>query len=209
MRRNKPDPYDAAPHNQQPAPDAEQAAADAAQESPESVPSAEELTELRARAAQMEEWKSKCLYTAAELENLRKRHARERRDLINYAGQDVLSELLDIVDNFGRALEADRSIADPKVIVDGIEIIYNQMRTLLERFGVSRIEALGKPFDPNVHEAIQHVPTSDAEEGTVTAELQPGYMLRDRVLRPARVVVAAPMSDTSDLSDLSDLSDRN
>jgi molecular chaperone GrpE len=75
------------------------------------------------------------------------------------------------------------------------------MRGLLERFGVSRIEAMGKPFDPNVHEAMQHVPTNDAEEGTVIEELQPGYMLRDRVLRPARVVVAAPAPDPSETSE--------
>jgi molecular chaperone GrpE len=177
--------------------------------SEETPPTAEELADLRARAAEADEWKSKCMYAAAELENLRKRHARERQELLQYAGQEVLGQLLDIVDNFGRALEADRQIADPKIIVDGIEIIYNQMRALLERCGVTPIEALGAEFDPNVHEAMQHVPAADAEEGTVIEVLQPGFMLRDRVLRPARVVVAAPMSDTSDLSDLSDTSDRN
>mgnify|MGYP001013638504 CR=1 FL=1 len=148
--------------------------------------------ELAAARAEIADWKSKYLYALAEAENIRKRALKERSELLQYAGKDVLYDLLDVADNFARALEADRAQTDPKVIVDGIELIYKQLMQVLEKHQVRPVEAMGMPFDPSVHEALQHVPTADAAPDMVIAELQRGYRLRDRVLRPARVAVAAP-----------------
>jgi molecular chaperone GrpE len=127
----------------------------------------------------------------AELDNYRKRAIKERSELLKYAGQDVLYELLEIADNYNRALEADRNETDPRVIVDGLDIIRKQLAKLLEKFEVRPIATVGTAFDPARHEALQQVPTPDAAPGSVVVELQPGYTFRDKVLRPARVVVAA------------------
>ena len=151
-----------------------------------------DVQELQAKAAEAEEWKSKYMYAAAEAENTRKRATRERGELNRYGGQPVLYELLEVIDNFERAIETDKKETDPHVIVEGIEMIYAQLCRLLERFDVKPVAAKGEKFDPQVHEAIQHLPSKEEEPDTVIEELQRGYTFRDRVLRPARVVVAAP-----------------
>jgi len=165
--------------------------------------------ELAAARAQAEEWKNKYLYALAEIENIRKRVQKERSELINFAAKDVLYDILEVADNFARALEADRAQTDPKVIVDGIELIYKQLMQVLEKHHVRPIDTSGAVFNPALHEALQHVPTADAPPDTVIAELQRGYTLRDRVLRPARVAVAAPLPppDQSGSSDMSNHSE--
>ena len=155
----------------------------------------DEQKKLRDQAAHAEEWKSKYLYGMAELDNYRKRAIKERSELLKYAGRDVLYELLDVADNLARALEADRQETDPRVIVDGLDLIHKQLMKLLDKFGVCPLQTDGVAFDPNRHEALQQVPTADAAPGTVIAELQPGYTFRDKILRPARVVVAAALPD--------------
>lgn len=180
----------------------------AAESAPDASPSAidqeteltpEELAELKNKALECDEWKTRCMYTAAELENFRKRVAKERKDLLDYAGQNVLYDLLDIIDNFERALEADKKENDPKVIIEGIEIIFSQLVKVLEKHGVSRVPAKGESFNPEIHEAIQQIPVAESEPGTVIEELQKGYTYRNRTLRPARVVVAAEAQESADL----------
>jgi molecular chaperone GrpE len=161
----------------------------------------EDIEELKKKAAEADEWKSKCLYTAAELDNFRKRSARERKELIDYSGQNILRDMLDIIDNFERALEADKKESDPKIIVDGIEIIFKQLLKLMEKYNVAAVPAKGEAFNPEVHEAIQQVPVPDTEPGTVIEELQKGYKLRDRVLRASRVVIAAPPEKSPDTTE--------
>ncbi len=158
----------------------------------------EEIQELIKKAAEADEWKNKCLYAAAELENFRKRSVKERSDLIKYSGKNILYELLDVVDNFDRAIEADKKESDPKVIVQGIEIIYKQLLKVLENNGVKPVDSKEKPFDPEVHDAIQKVHTDEAAPGTIIDELQKGYLYKDKILRPARVVVAAEPENTED-----------
>jgi len=172
----------------QPSPDAEDVHA----------PAAEDNEELRAKIAECEEWKTKCLYAAAELDNFRKRSAKERTNLVTYGAWDVLHDLLEVVDNFGRVIEADRTETDPKVIVEGIEIVYRQLTKLLEKHGVRAIDSEGARFDPEFHEAMQQTPAPDSAPGTVVEELQKGYKYRDRLLRPARVVVAAEPGEDGD-----------
>lgn len=128
------------------------------------------------------------LRTAAEFDNYRKRVDRERRDLAEFAAADVLSDLLPIVDNLERALQAPAGGDD--AFRKGVELIHKQMLDLLRKRGVRPIEAHGLPFDPNFHQAVVHE-TSDAHaEGEVMQELQRGYLLGERLLRPAMVKVA-------------------
>lgn len=196
--------HDHQPHPDQPAPAAAAQPAQAADQPADQPAQPDELALARAQA---EEWKNKYLYALAEIENMRKRAQKERSELLNFAAQNVLYDILEVADNFARALEADRAQTDPKIIVDGIEMIYKQLMQTLEKHHVRPIVTTGATFNPEVHEALQHMPTADAPPDTVVAELQRGYMLRDRVLRPARVVVAAPPLPPADSSDTSCASD--
>ena len=129
------------------------------------------------------------LRTAAEFDNFRKRIDRERRDLAEFVASDVLTELLPIVDNFERALQAPAP-PEAEAFRRGIEMIHKQMLDLLRKRGVTPIDALGADFDPNFHQAVIQETSADHREGEVMEELQRGYMLGDRLLRPAMVKVA-------------------
>jgi len=157
----------------------------------ESRASAATGTEDPAAALQQERdaLQDRLLRTAAEFDNYRKRIDRERRDLAEFAAADVLTELLPIIDNFERALQAPAS-PDAEAFRKGVELIHRQMLDLLRKRGVKPIEALGADFDPNFHEAVMHEASSDHREGEVMQELQRGYTLGDRLLRPAMVKVA-------------------
>ena len=132
---------------------------------------------------------------AAEFENYRKRVAREQQALSTRAAERLVKELLPIVDDLERALEAAEEHQEAK-LEDGVRLVHRQLESVLEREGLAEIETNGK-FDPHVHEALLARPT-DAEEGTVVEVLQKGYRLGDRVLRPARVIVAAPKESDGD-----------
>jgi molecular chaperone GrpE len=128
------------------------------------------------------------LRTAAEFDNYRKRVERERRELADHLKADVLAEILPIVDNFERALQAPTSDEEP--FRKGVELIHKQMLDFLRKRGVKPIEALGTDFDPNFHQAVIHETSPSHREGEVIEELQRGYMLGDKLLRPAMVKVA-------------------
>lgn len=126
----------------------------------------------------------------AEFANYQKR-ARAQADADRqYAVAALAGDLLGVLDNFERAAEAARAAESP-ALVAGLDIVRRQLGEALAKHGVEPIEALGQPFDPNLHEALTQVPDADRPEGTVVGELARGYRLRDRVLRPARVAVAA------------------
>jgi molecular chaperone GrpE len=131
------------------------------------------------------------LRTAAEFDNYRKRMDRERRELSEYAAADVLKDLLPILDNFERALQAPAP-PEADAFRKGIELIHRQMLDVLLKRGVKPIEALGADFDPNFHQAVIHEPSAAHRDGEVMAELQRGYLIGDRLLRPAMVKVAKP-----------------
>jgi molecular chaperone GrpE len=142
------------------------------------------LEELRREKDALQD---RLLRTAAEFDNYRKRVDRERRDLAEHTAADVVSELLPIIDNLERALAA-ASDTDP--LRKGVELILKQMLDLLRKRGVKPIEALGADFDPNFHQAVIHEASSEHREGEVMEELQRGYLIGDRLLRPAMVKVA-------------------
>jgi molecular chaperone GrpE len=129
------------------------------------------------------------LRTAAEFDNFRKRSERERREHQEYVSSDVLREILPIIDNFERALLAPVE-GDVDAFRKGIELIHKQMLDMLRKRGVTPIEALGTDFDPNLHQAVIQEISSAHREGEVMQELQRGYMLGERLLRPAMVKVA-------------------
>jgi molecular chaperone GrpE len=132
---------------------------------------------------------------AAEFENYRKRVAREQEALSTRAAERLVKELLPIVDDLERALEAAEEHQEAK-LEDGVRLVHRQLASVLEREGLAEIETNGK-FDPHVHEALLARP-ADAEEGSVLEVLQKGYRLGDRVLRPARVIVAAQKESDGD-----------
>ena len=129
------------------------------------------------------------LRTTAEFDNYRKRVERERRELSEYAAADVLTDLRAIVDDFERALEVPTD-AQADSYRQGIELIHKQMLDLLRKRGVRPIDAVGTDFDPNFHQAVIHEVSPDHREGEVMQELRRGYMLGERLLRPAMVKVA-------------------
>jgi molecular chaperone GrpE len=148
-------------------------------------PQTDPLEELRREKDSLQD---RLLRTAAEFDNYRKRVERERKDLADYMKADVLTELLPIVDNFERALQAPSS--EGGSLRKGVELIHRQMVDFLRKRGVTPIESLGADFDPNFHQAVIHETSPAHREGEVIEELQRGYMLGEKLLRPAMVKVA-------------------
>ncbi len=145
---------------------------------------------LQAKTQEAEEQRERYIRGAAEFDNARKRAAREREDYTRYANESLLRELLPVLDNFGRALQAARSEPGSAAVTAGVELIQRELLRVLEKFGVTPFDSLGQPFDPERHEAIARVPAMGQREGTVVNETARGYMLNGRVLRPAMVTVA-------------------
>jgi molecular chaperone GrpE len=144
---------------------------------------------------QVQQMRDRYIRAVADLDNARKRARQAIADARHQAVGGVLADVLTLVDNFERAMETARpgpeAPAETRAIYDGVEMIYRQLLALLERRGVTAIEAIGETFDPTLHEAVVQVPADrNHPEGTVALEMQKGYMHGDRVLRPSRVGVA-------------------
>jgi molecular chaperone GrpE len=147
---------------------------------------------------ELDEKQDRLLRALAEMDNMRRRAQRDREEYTRYATESLIRDLVPIVDNFDRALEAARSNREAAKVVEGVELIRREFLRVLERAGVTRYSALGQPFDPTRHEATARVVSADAAPNTVVAEILPGYLLHDRVLRPAQVAVAvAPDEDAA------------
>ena len=160
-------------------------------DAPDQAPgeSADDESEIDLRRTR-DEYYDLLLRKTAEFDNYRKRVERERRGLLESAGADVLEELLPIVDGLERALEADADGATTAAYRQGVEIIHRQLLELLRKHRVTPMTAVGADFDPHVHQAVAHVPSTSHRDGEITAELRRGYMIGDRLLRPAMVKVA-------------------
>ena len=164
---------------------------DSGTDTPEEI-SAEEFAELKAKAAKADENWDKYVRTSADLDNYKKRAARERTEAIKYANEALLEKLLPVVDNFEAALAAanNTSGANVESLKTGVNMIYSQLKNFLAENGIEEIDAAGKPFDPNLHEAVSQQATENVPEGHVAQQMRKGYKFRDRLLRPAMVVVA-------------------
>ncbi len=139
--------------------------------------------------AERDDYYDRLLRKTAEFDNYRKRVDRERRDQMEWAAADVLTEILSVLDDFERALKADAP-PEAQPYRAGVELIHRQLSELVRKRGATPIEALGADFDPNVHQAVSYEETPGAREGEVVAEFAKGYKLGDRLLRPAIVKVA-------------------
>lgn len=148
-----------------------------------------ELDRLRAEAAKAAEHWDRLLRVQADLDNFRKRMAREKQDWIKSANEQLLSALLTPLDHFEMGLDAARQSPSLEALLDGMRLVHSQFRDALRAHGVTEIEALGQPFDPSRHEAVAQQ-ESEAPEGEVIQQLRKGYRLHDRVLRASRVVVS-------------------
>jgi molecular chaperone GrpE len=158
----------------------------------ENTEQAEEVVELEALRNENEELIDTLQRLQADFDNYRKRAARDQESLVARAGERIVKELLPILDDLERALEAAESHEEAK-LEDGVQLVHRQLEQLLEKEGLAEVETDGM-FDPHVHEALLTQP-SDADEGSVIEVLQKGYRLGDRVLRPPRVVVAGPKEE--------------
>jgi molecular chaperone GrpE len=168
--------------------EAEELRAETAADSPE-LQEHDQLVELQAK---LEEAQQKALYAAAEVQNVRRRAEQERVQAVTYANTGFARDMLSVKDNFDRALahvpEGARE-GELKNFIEGIEATARELDAVFSRNGVTRVPAKGLPLDPNRHQAMIEMP-SDAEPGTVVEEMQAGYVLKDRLLRPALVGVA-------------------
>lgn len=137
-----------------------------------------------------DEFKERWMRASADLDNLRKRTRRDKDEFRKYGHDKFALELIPVVDNLERALEHASKSADSSSIVDGVQMVYRQIVGALEKHGIVGIDARGSKFDPEHHEAIQQVESSEHETGTVVEQYQKGYSIHDRLLRPAMVSVA-------------------
>lgn len=151
------------------------------------------LEEIKQERDELEE---KFLRKTADLDNLRKRKEEEKDRLKKYGHKGVLEDLLEVLDNFNRAL--DSMEFESEEVKEGIDLIDRQLRELLEKHGATSMEAEGEPFDPNYHEAMMQEEQDDLDEQTVLEVFKEGYTLYDRVLRPAQVMVGVPSSNNED-----------
>jgi len=148
------------------------------------------LEELRGKAAERDQFKDLAQRTRAEFENYQKRNQRDREQERQYmAGQFVL-DMLPILDNLERATAAATQAGETGPLVQGVGMVQQQFLDVLKRHGVSRIDAEGKPFEPNLHQALVQQPSMERKPNTVLQVVEHGYMHHDRVLRPAKVVVS-------------------
>ncbi len=127
---------------------------------------------------------------AADFDNYRKRQMQERESLLKYGAEETLKKMIEALDNIDRARTSVENIDDVNTVKDSYEMVFKQIFDVLNKMGLESIETVGKEFDPNIHEAVMQTPTSEQPENTIIAELQKGYKLGDKVLRPALVNVA-------------------
>jgi molecular chaperone GrpE len=152
----------------------------------------EQLEELKARAAKADEHWERLLRTTADFDNFKKRAARERTEALQFANSSLIQKLLPVLDSFEMALAATQTAKDEKSasLQAGIVMVQSQLKSALVEAGLEEIDASGKPFDPTQHEAVSQQETAGVPEGQVVQQIRKGYKLRDRLLRPAAVVVA-------------------
>lgn len=139
---------------------------------------------------QLDELNQRFLRTAADFENYKRRTALEKEDLLKYSNAKIIGEILPVLDNFQMALRTTSDNKEVQNVVKGVDMIYRQLLQVLEQAGMTKIEAVGHAFDPNLHEAIMQVDDDSVPEDTVVEELRAGYMLKERVIRPTMVKVS-------------------
>lgn len=153
----------------------------------ESEAQEDECEKLR---AELNDLNNKYLRMAADFDNYRKRQMQERESLLKYGAADTMTKLLAVLDTFERARESLKDVEDANSVKESYEVAFKQLIDTLKKAGLETIDALGAEFDPNLHEAIAQTPTNEHPDNTIISQMQTGYKLGDRVLRPALVNVA-------------------
>ncbi len=143
-------------------------------------------------------YKDLALRSQADFDNYRKRAAREREETLRYANARLLEALFPVIDNFELGMVAARQAPDSQTIVAGFEMVHRQLLDVLKEQGVEVVEAVGVAFDPNLHEALGHEASDEIPEGHVLRQLRKGYRVRDRLLRPANVIVSSGAANQAD-----------
>lgn len=160
----------------------------------------EQIEDLKSRATKADENWERLLRTTADFENFKKRAAREKQDAIKFANESLIQKLIPLLDNFDMALAAvqnGQTGAASSSLQSGINMILQQFKSALTEAGLEEVDATGKPFDPNLHEAVSQQETAEVPEGHVVQQLRKGYKLRDRLLRPASVIIAKKPADNA------------
>lgn len=154
--------------------------------------SVEEQLQVEVEKAQCEAkaHQEQYLRTLADMENLRKRTQREKEELGKFANENILREILPVIDNLERAVEHAEQAHSSEGLMEGVQMTLTQFNQVLDRFGVKPVESLGEQFDPNLHQAMGQMETEEYPANTVAQQMQKGYQLNDRLLRPAMVMVA-------------------
>lgn len=150
--------------------------------------------ELEAARQELKEKQDMLLRNAAEFENYKKRTARETENFKKFANESLIKEMLPVLDNLERAIEASNDEAVASGIAEGVEMTLKEILKILDKFGVRQIQAIGETFNPAVHEAVIQEESEEYPDNTVSKELQKGYILHDRLLRPSMVAVSKAKS---------------
>ena len=162
---------------------------------------AEESVEAKEQQAEQpteaQDYYERLLRCMAEMDNLKKRLEKEKSELLQFANENLIKELLPIVDNLERALEHGSQLDAPAPLMEGLELVYQGFIKALTRFGVTPINCVGEVFDPAFHNAMMQEESTDVPDSTIIKELQKGYLLQHRLLRPAMVVVAKNTKKTT------------
>ncbi len=147
--------------------------------------------ELNAARQQAEENLARMLRVQADYDNFRRRTRQEKEDLLKYSSMKLIEQLLPVVDNFERAIHAAKDSKDPDAFAKGVDMIFKQFQQVLEHEGVEPMDVIGQPFNPEFHQAIMQVESDEHEEGVIVEEVQKGYIMKEKVLRPAMVKVSS------------------
>ena len=158
-------------------------------------------SQLAAKQKEVAEYHDRLLRLAAEMENLKKRQEKERAELLRFANESLIKELLPVVDHLELAMEHGRQQDTSPSFLEGLELVHQGFLKALGRFGVTPLDSVGQNFDPVYHHAVMEAADPDAQEGQVIKEMQKGYLYHQRLLRPAMVVVASNSPKTSSQTD--------
>ena len=152
---------------------------------------AEELKKLlEEKEKQIKTLQEKMLYMQAEFENFKKLKMKEKQETLKYGNEALIKEFIPVVDNLEMALDHASKTDDSKGVLEGVQLTLNEFLKVLEKSGIKRVDAVGKTFDPNLHEAVYQEERDDMEPDTVISEFQKGYLLNERLIRPSRVVLS-------------------
>lgn len=146
--------------------------------------------ELKEKDMQLNDYLTKLQYLQAEFENYKKMVTKEKENTIKFSNEELITELIDVYENLERAIQTGKNTDDKDALLEGVDMTFTQLKTLLQKHGLKEIKAVGQKFDPYKHEVLIKEEKKDVEEDTILEEFQKGYMLKDKVIRYSKVKVS-------------------